>query len=101
MAGQSAAHARRHQGGRRRIPARRRGGHAAAEAIDAGTCVLEAGADSPASLAPHLGLPGHDFTVAGPPELRAHLREPAGRYASSTPPPPESPSGGFTAPSDR
>ncbi|MGX1884968.1 helix-turn-helix transcriptional regulator [Streptomyces sp. NPDC055287] len=56
------------------------------EATDADTCVLDTGADSLDSLAVHLGMLGHDFTVTGPPELVGHLRELADRYARSTPP---------------
>ncbi|HET6860623.1 MAG TPA: WYL domain-containing protein [Streptomyces sp.] len=57
------------------------------EAVDATTCVLDTGADSVESIAVHLGLLGYDFEVTGPPELLAHLRELAGRYARSTPRP--------------
>lgn len=56
------------------------------EAVDATVCVLDTGADSLDSLAVHLGMLGYDFTVTGPPELVAHLRELAERYARSTPP---------------
>ncbi|MCY0944341.1 helix-turn-helix transcriptional regulator [Streptomyces antarcticus] len=57
------------------------------EPVDAGTCVLETGADSLDSIAVHLGMLGYEFTVTGPPELVAHLEELAGRYARSTRPP--------------
>lgn len=50
-------------------------------AVDDGTCVLETGADTIDSLAVHLGLLGCDFEVSEPPELVAHLRELALRYA--------------------
>ncbi|WP_432104503.1 helix-turn-helix transcriptional regulator [Streptomyces sp. bgisy091] len=54
------------------------------ETVDAGTCVLDTGADSLDSLGVHLGMLGLDFTVTGPPELVVHLRELAARYARST-----------------
>ncbi|MEV6260331.1 YafY family protein [Streptomyces sp. NPDC051784] len=54
------------------------------ETVDAGTCVLDTGADSLESLGVHLGMLGLDFTVTGPPELVGHLRELAARYARST-----------------
>ncbi|MET9589592.1 YafY family protein [Streptomyces sp. NPDC006516] len=54
------------------------------ETVDAETCVLDTGADSLDSLAVHLGMLGFDFTVTEPPELVAHLRELAARYARST-----------------
>ncbi|MEV6307528.1 YafY family protein [Streptomyces sp. NPDC051840] len=54
------------------------------ETVDAGTCVLDTGADSLESLGVHLGMLGLDFTVTGPPELVVHLRELAARYARST-----------------
>ncbi|MFI8005165.1 helix-turn-helix transcriptional regulator [Streptomyces sp. NPDC086010] len=54
------------------------------EPVDAGTCVLDTGADSLDSLGVHLGMLGFDFTVTGPPELVRHLEELAGRYARST-----------------
>ncbi len=57
------------------------------EAVDADTCVLDTGADSPDSLAVHLGMLGYEFTVTGPPELVAHLEDLAGRYAKATRPP--------------
>ncbi|MFD5102409.1 helix-turn-helix transcriptional regulator [Streptomyces albidochromogenes] len=71
------------------------------EAVDAGTCVLETGADTLDTLAVHLGLLGHDFEVSGPPELVARLRELAGRYARSTPPAHGTSTDGATAPPGR
>ncbi|MDJ0343582.1 YafY family protein [Streptomyces sp. H10-C2] len=56
------------------------------EAVDANSCVLDTGADSVETLGVHLGMLGYDFDVTGPPELLAHLRELAGRYARSAPP---------------
>ncbi|MYS87292.1 helix-turn-helix transcriptional regulator [Embleya scabrispora] len=56
------------------------------EPIDAGTCVLDTGADSLDTLAVHLGMLGHDFDVTDPPELVAHLRMLAARYSRSTRP---------------
>ncbi|MFC0556765.1 WYL domain-containing protein [Planotetraspora thailandica] len=50
------------------------------EAVDDATCLLHTGADDVATLGVYLGLLGCDFTVDGPPELVAHLRELAGRY---------------------
>lgn len=58
------------------------------EALDAHTCVLDTGADSPDSLAVHLGMLGYDFTVTEPAELVDHLRALAGRYARAVPVPP-------------
>ncbi|WP_433211607.1 helix-turn-helix transcriptional regulator [Microtetraspora malaysiensis] len=54
------------------------------EAVDAGTCVLHTGADNVETLAVHLGLLNADFVVTEPPELVAHLRTLAARYAAST-----------------
>ncbi|MEV8635434.1 YafY family protein [Streptosporangium sp. NPDC051023] len=51
------------------------------EPVDENTCVLRTGADTVETLAVYLGLLGEDFTVDGPPELLAHLRLLAGRYA--------------------
>ncbi|MFE6039329.1 helix-turn-helix transcriptional regulator [Streptomyces sp. NPDC056452] len=56
------------------------------EAVDAETCVLDTGADSLDTLAVHLGMLGHDFTVTEPAELVEHLRELAARYTRSTEP---------------
>ncbi|WP_433345214.1 helix-turn-helix transcriptional regulator [Microtetraspora malaysiensis] len=55
------------------------------EAVDADTCVLHTGADTVETLAVHLGLLNADFVVTEPPELVAHLRTLAVRYAASTP----------------
>lgn len=46
-------------------------------------CVLETGGDSLHNLAAFLGGLGVGFTVLDPPELRAHLRELAARYAAA------------------
>jgi len=54
------------------------------EAVDEHTCVLDTGADSLETLAVYLGMLGCEFDVREPPELVAHLRELAGRYARST-----------------
>ncbi|MFD5829716.1 helix-turn-helix transcriptional regulator [Lentzea sp. NPDC060358] len=51
------------------------------EAVDADTCVLVTGSDSVESLAVWIGLLGFDFEVTSPPELVAHVRSLAGRYA--------------------
>jgi hypothetical protein len=59
------------------------------EAVDApGTrggerCVLHTGADTVETLAVYLGLLGADFTVDGPPELRAHLDRLGARYRAA------------------
>jgi len=53
--------------------------------LDAHTCAYEGGADTPAMLAHHLGLLDVDFEVHEPPELIAHVRRLAGRYAAATP----------------
>ncbi|GII62887.1 DNA-binding transcriptional regulator [Sphaerisporangium krabiense] len=55
------------------------------EAIDAHTCVLHTGADTPHTLAVHLGLLDLDFEVTEPPELVDHIRALAGRYARAVP----------------
>ena len=44
-------------------------------AVDAETCVLSTGNESPESLAAYLGMIGFDFTVDSPPELVAAVRE--------------------------
>ena len=49
-------------------------------AIDETTCVLDTGSDTIESLAVHIGLLGYAFTVTGPPELVAYLKELATRY---------------------
>ncbi|MEU0479905.1 YafY family protein [Streptosporangium sp. NPDC006013] len=54
------------------------------ERIDERTCVLHTGADTVETLGVYLGLLGEDFRVTGPPELLAHLRRLAGRYARAT-----------------
>jgi predicted DNA-binding transcriptional regulator YafY len=54
------------------------------EHLDERTCVLHTGADTVETLGVYLGLLGADFHVSGPPELVAHLRRLAGRYARST-----------------
>lgn len=53
------------------------------EPVDDRTCLLDTGADSVETLAVHLGLLDHDFTVTGPPELATHLQRLADRYARS------------------
>ncbi len=50
------------------------------EPIDANTCMLHTGADTPESLAVHIGLLGIDFTVTDPPELVNLLRVLSNRY---------------------
>ncbi|MFD9455843.1 helix-turn-helix transcriptional regulator [Streptomyces sp. NPDC059985] len=55
------------------------------EAVDADSCTLITGADTLRALAVHLGMLDFDFEVTGPPELVAHLRGLADRYARSTP----------------
>jgi predicted DNA-binding transcriptional regulator YafY len=54
------------------------------EAIDDGSCLLDAGASSPEMMAVYLGLLDADFTVTDPPELVDHLRRLAERYRDST-----------------
>ena len=44
------------------------------EPIDDDTCIASVGADSPAMLAPYLGMLGADFEVIDAPELRRHVR---------------------------
>ncbi|GLW26133.1 DNA-binding transcriptional regulator [Microbispora amethystogenes] len=51
------------------------------EDVDGRTCVLVTGADTPNTLAVHLGLLDLDFEVTGPPELVDHLRTLTVRYA--------------------
>ncbi len=53
------------------------------EPVDERTCVLEAGADAIETIAVYIGLLGIDFTVDGPPELIAKLRE-LPRYERAT-----------------
>ncbi|WP_018656295.1 helix-turn-helix transcriptional regulator [Actinomadura flavalba] len=57
------------------------------EPVDDASCLLRTGADTVESLAVHLGLLDADFEVTGPPELVAHLRTLADRYAAALPPP--------------
>ena len=45
--------------------------------------MLTTGADRLADLAAYLGMLGADFTVSEPPELVAHLRILAARYAAA------------------
>jgi len=54
------------------------------EAVGDGTCVLDTGADNIDTLAVYLGMLGADFTVGGPPELVAKLRELSARYQRAT-----------------
>ncbi|HEX5198464.1 helix-turn-helix transcriptional regulator [Paractinoplanes rhizophilus] len=49
-------------------------------AIDETSCLLDTGAETIETLAVHLGLLGHDFTVTEPAELVEHIRMLAGRY---------------------
>ncbi|MFD9697824.1 helix-turn-helix transcriptional regulator [Lentzea sp. NPDC059081] len=51
------------------------------EAVDAESCVLVTGSDSVESLAVWIGMLGFDFEVTSPPELVAHVRSLAARYA--------------------
>ncbi|MCG8927155.1 YafY family protein [Lentzea sp. CC55] len=51
------------------------------EAVDDTTCVLDVGSDSVETLAVWLGALGFDFEVTSPPELVAHVRSLAARYA--------------------
>lgn len=51
------------------------------------SCELSTGAATLDELAVYLGLLGVGFTVTSPPELVAHLRDLAARYAAATPPP--------------
>jgi predicted DNA-binding transcriptional regulator YafY len=51
------------------------------EAVDDATCVLVTGADSVETLAVWIGVLGYDFDVTDPPELVAHVRTLAARYA--------------------
>jgi hypothetical protein len=53
------------------------------EPIDASSCTLEVGSDSPELLAVHLGMLGADFTIdpAESPELTEWLQVLASRYA--------------------
>ncbi|WP_439658040.1 helix-turn-helix transcriptional regulator [Lentzea sp. HUAS TT2] len=51
------------------------------EAVDAQSCVLVTGSDSVETLAVWIGMLGYDFEVTSPPELVAHVRSLAARYA--------------------
>ncbi len=51
------------------------------EALDDHTCVLVTGADTVETVAVYIGMLGLDFSVTEPPELLAHLRTLAERYA--------------------
>ncbi|WP_433525026.1 helix-turn-helix transcriptional regulator [Nocardia pseudovaccinii] len=53
------------------------------EAVDADTCILLTGADALETIAIYLSMLMMDFRVDGPPELVAHLRTLARRYAES------------------
>ncbi|MFE7799817.1 helix-turn-helix transcriptional regulator [Nocardia sp. NPDC057440] len=53
------------------------------EAVDADTCILLTGADALETIAIYLSMLMMDFRVDGPPELVAHLRTLARRYAAS------------------
>jgi hypothetical protein len=55
------------------------------EAIDENTCVLVTGADTVETVAVYIGMLGLDFTVTKPPELLAHLKTVAERYARAVP----------------
>jgi predicted DNA-binding transcriptional regulator YafY len=56
------------------------------EPVDESNCTLETGSDSVEMLAVYLGLLGADFTVTGPPELTAALRQLSDRYQRATRP---------------
>lgn len=56
------------------------------ETIDDDHCVLVTGADSVEVVAVWIGMLGLDFHVDEPPELVAHLRTLATRYAAAVPP---------------
>lgn len=51
------------------------------EPVDDTTCVLATGSDSVEHLAVWIGMLGYDFEVTSPPELVAHVRSLAARYA--------------------
>jgi predicted DNA-binding transcriptional regulator YafY len=55
------------------------------ETVDEGHCVLVTGADSVETVAVWIGMLGLDFHVTEPPELVAHLRTLAARYAAAVP----------------
>jgi predicted DNA-binding transcriptional regulator YafY len=50
------------------------------EPVDAHTCVVSAGSDTPQILAAYLGMFDADFEVSEPPELVGHIRTLARRY---------------------
>lgn len=54
------------------------------EALDEHSCVLVTGADTIETMAVYLGMLGLDFTVTGPPELLAALRDLSARYRRAT-----------------
>ncbi|MFB7722582.1 helix-turn-helix transcriptional regulator [Nocardia sp. NPDC056100] len=56
------------------------------EPIDDASCLLLTGADKLETIAIYLSMLMMDFRVDGPPELVAHLRTLARRYAAATPP---------------
>ena len=51
------------------------------EEIDAQTCAVHVGSDTPADLAMWLGMLGADFVVDGPPEMAAAFTTMSRRYA--------------------
>jgi predicted DNA-binding transcriptional regulator YafY len=53
------------------------------EPIDEGTCVVDAGADNPETLAVYLGMLGADFTVDAESGLAEHLGRLADRYRAA------------------
>ncbi len=53
------------------------------EPIDDSTCAVQAGAGTIEMLALYMGMLGADFTVTEPPELLAHLRKLAARFAGA------------------
>ena len=55
------------------------------ETVDDEHCVLVTGADSVETVAVWIGMLGLDFHVDEPPELVAHLRTLATRYAAAVP----------------
>ncbi|WP_435741804.1 helix-turn-helix transcriptional regulator [Nocardioides sp. SYSU DS0663] len=54
------------------------------EPVDESHCVLVTGGDSAEIVAVYIGMLGYDFHVTEPPELVAHLRLLADRYARAT-----------------
>jgi predicted DNA-binding transcriptional regulator YafY len=57
------------------------------EALDAERCAHRTGNDDLDWLVIQLSLPGVDFTIDGPPELRDHLARLSRRYAEAAAPP--------------